>query len=96
MLHTEIKGADSGNAVALDNTSMLCCSNKNLTRNDNGDDLLDSDGFARLTRELEDHEYMSAQAWHLTTYTSDIVAYISGFVAKCLKKCVTCASCSVM
>ncbi|KAF2887353.1 hypothetical protein ILUMI_18820 [Ignelater luminosus] len=96
LLHTEIKGVNSGNAIALDNTSILCCPNKNLTQNDSGDDLLDSENFIRLTRELEDRDYMSAQVWHLTTYTSDIVAYISGFVAKCLKKCVTCASCSVM
>jgi hypothetical protein len=31
--------------------------------------------------------------WHLTTYTTDIVAYISGFVVKCLTKCISCAFC---
>ncbi|KAF2892532.1 hypothetical protein ILUMI_13641 [Ignelater luminosus] len=60
LLHTEIKGADSRNALALDNKSILCCSN---------DDLLDSEDFVGLSRKLED--YMSAQVWHLATYTSD-------------------------
>ncbi|KAF2898351.1 hypothetical protein ILUMI_07819 [Ignelater luminosus] len=47
-LHTEIKDADSGNAVALDNTSILCCSNNNLTHNNSGDDLLDSEDFVHF------------------------------------------------
>jgi hypothetical protein len=93
LLHTEIKGADSGNAVAIDNTSLLHCSSRTLTCNDNGENLQDTPDFIQIFNELQEHDYISTPVWHLTTYTTDIVAYISGFVVKCLTKCISCAFC---
>ena len=95
MLRSEIKGADSGNAIALDNISILYASSK-LTLNEEGNDLQNSEEFLNLSKEIEDHDYIASSAWHLTCYITDVVAYIAGFVVKCLKKCVTCAFCLLL
>lgn len=96
LLHTEIKGAESGNAVAIDNTSLLYCTSKSITRNDNNDDLEEAPEFLEFDRQIEDHDYIGAPVWHLTTYITDIVTYIAGFVVRCLKKCVSCAFCRLL
>ena len=93
LLHTEIKGADAGNAVALDATSILHVSCKTLTHTDNNENLEHGDDFLPISKEIEDHDYIGAPIWHLTSYVNDVVAYIAGFVVKCLKRCVTCGFC---
>lgn len=94
LVHSEIKGADTANAIALDATTILQCSSSNtLTETDEGEELLNSTEYLNICREIENHDYIFSSAWHLTDYIKDVVTYIAGFVIKCIKKCVTCVKC---
>ncbi|KAF2901847.1 hypothetical protein ILUMI_04340 [Ignelater luminosus] len=94
LLHIEIKGADSGNAIAVDNTAILHCASQTITDNEAEEDLQTSVKYLRITKEVEDHDYTGAPVWHLTTYINDVVIYIAEFVVNCFKKCISCAYCS--
>lgn len=95
LAHIEVKDADSGNATAIDSTSILHCSSssKKLTVNEYGDDLLNSETNIATMNKIQDMDFISSPAWHLTIYSQDIVKYIAGFVVISLEKCVTCSRC---
>lgn len=99
LVYTQINyiSPNTGNVTISDTLNILSCgSGPQLTINDNDDDLLESKTYldfeAKIKENLELNDYSSA-AWNLTMYTEDVVAYISGFVVRALKKCVTCAQC---
>ena len=95
MLHTKVKGADTGNCIALDNTSVLYIGSGSLTTNFNGD-MTESKECINISSEINDYDYLSSGIWHLTTYVTDVVSYIAGYVVKSLKKCITCKHCCDM
>lgn len=91
LIHTEIKGSNLGNAIAMDSTTILHVSSINKTNM--GEDLQNTEEYISLSNSLNEHDYIPSSAWHLTSYLHDVVAYIAGFVVRCLKKCVTCENC---
>lgn len=95
LCHIEVKDADTGNAIAIDNTSILHCSSssKKPTVNANGDDLLHDPRYLKFATEIKNMDFISSPAWHLTTYSGDVVKYIAGFVKISLRKCVSCSKC---
>lgn len=92
LIHAEIKGSEHANVTAIDKTSILYCSSK-ITKDDQGNDLLESVDYKALCEEIDELDFLQSSAWHLTPYCADVVAYIAGFVVKCLKRCVTCKFC---
>lgn len=97
LVHTEITGPVTGNVSVLENLSILSCgSGKHLTIDDNGEDVTQSKSYLDFEAEVKKNIGMfncASSAWHLTEYVEDTVGYISGFVVKTLKKCVTCSTC---
>lgn len=92
LIHSELRGSVYANVTAMDKTSILYCSSR-ITRNNMGEDLLESEEYKKICRDIDDLDFLQSSAWHLTSYCSDVVAYIAGFVVKSLKKCLTCETC---
>lgn len=98
IVHNEVVAADSGNAINLDATNILYCSStQSLTKNDDNEDLQQTSEYLQfeqaVANQVFDQDYLISDAWNLTDYTKDVASYISGFVVKTLKKCVTCTKC---
>ncbi|VEN42830.1 unnamed protein product [Callosobruchus maculatus] len=95
LIHIEVKGADSGNATAIDATSVLHCSsaNRKSTETADGDDLTASEPHMQIEQLVQEMDFINSPVWHLTTYSEDVVKYISGFVGRSLSKCVVCDDC---
>lgn len=90
LVHVEVKGADTANAVALDMTTILHCGSQiKHVEDSNGEELISVD-------DIGDLDFINSSAWHLTTYTDDIVKYISGFVAKSIKPKLKCTKCATL
>ncbi|CAH1968697.1 unnamed protein product [Acanthoscelides obtectus] len=97
LLHCDIKGSKYGNVVSLDNTSILGTTYINtLTKTNCGNILSENDDYMENTTEVLIFGSCSLHLWQLTPYVCDIVAYISGFVVKNLKKCVSCHECLLL
>nr|CAH7721060.1 unnamed protein product [Callosobruchus chinensis] len=98
LIHTEVTGPRTGNITVDDRLTILSCgSGREITTTDNGDDLLNTKEYLEFEQSVKDNlaVYQSSSfAWNLTVYTENVVQYISGFVVKTLKKCVTCAKCT--
>lgn len=94
LVHSEIRGADSANSIALDSTGILHCSSiQGLTTIENGENLLNSEEYIKICEEIENHDYVSGSVWHLTDFIKDVVRYIAGFIVRALKKCLVCSKC---
>lgn len=94
LIAREVRGADSGNVVNLDNTSILHVSSyKKITINDHKEDLEETEEYKNLCAALNDHDYFGSSGWQLSSYIQDVLIYIAGFVVKSLKKCITCSKC---
>ena len=91
LIRNEIKASERGNAISIDSTSILYCSS--ITKTKTGTNLADSEEFEKTLGEINKMDFLTSSAWHLTSLTSDIVAYIAGFIIKGLKKCITCELC---
>lgn len=90
LVHVEVKGADTGNAVALDMTQVLHCGSQIKLVNDDEDvTTLNSDEELEL-------DFLNSDAWHLTTYSVDIINYISGFVGKTIYSKLKCTKCAAL
>ncbi|VEN44792.1 unnamed protein product [Callosobruchus maculatus] len=98
LIHTEVTGPKTGNITVSDRLTILSCgSGRQITATDNGDDLLTTKEYLDFEQSVKDNLTVyqsSSSAWNLTVYTENVVQYISGFVVKTLKKCVTCAKCA--
>lgn len=94
LLHFSIKGSKHANVMSLDNISILGCTYVNtLTKSNCGELMEENDDYLKYTNETKNIIQSTIQSWKLTPYVCDIVAYISGFVVKTLKKCVVCLEC---
>lgn len=89
LVHIEVKYFNTGNAIALDNTSILSCSS--VVKTNLNENLLE--GEQLIIDNINDHDYAIAPVWHLTCYVEDVIAYIAGFVIKKIKKVVSCSEC---
>lgn len=88
LVHVEVKGADTGNAVALDMTQVLHCGSQiKLVENVQEATNLNSEEELEL-------DFINSEAWHLTTYSTDVINYISGFVGKSISKKIKCTKCA--
>ncbi|CAH1981929.1 unnamed protein product [Acanthoscelides obtectus] len=98
LVHTEITGPSSGNISDGNSVTILSCgSGREITATDSGDDLTDSKQYLDFEQDVKNNisTYISSSsAWDLTDYSENVVGYISGFVVKTMKKCVTCTKCS--
>lgn len=97
LVKSEISGPDSGNAVNLEQMTILTCgSNNNITNTDTGENLEESEEYLifiqKVNNDIEE-SYVGSNAWDLTVYVEDVVAYIAGFVVRGLKKCINCPKC---
>lgn len=95
LIHVEVKGSSLANAVALDGTSILNCASS-ITKNIDNEDLSQSTEYIKLSKELEDHDFFSASAYHLTDYVQDIVIYIAGFVVHTVRAKLNCKKCCLI
>lgn len=97
LIHAQIKGADTANAVALDATTILSCTSRcSLVGNDDNFHISDMNTVQIpdiANYQINDHDYVSSSDWHLTDYVVDVVEYIAGFVVKSVKTKVTCSKC---
>lgn len=97
LVHTEISGPETGNAVNLEKITILTCgSGKRITTSETGDSLEDTEEYSNFLQNLREEietNFVQSNAWDLTLYVQDIVAYISGYVVKSLKKCLNCTKC---
>lgn len=84
LVRHEVKGSEYGNAVELDNTHILYCnsSSTKIIQENTSDN------------ELPEDDVIIAENFHLSPFVEDVVAYISGFVAKSLIKKITCQQCA--
>lgn len=92
LVHVEVKYFNTGNTLALDNTSILYCSS--LVKTNFKENLLDGQQF--IIDNINDHDYAAAPIWHLTSFVEDITAYIAGFVVKKVKNLISCHECFEM
>lgn len=98
LVHSEITAPKTGNTVDLEKISILTCgSGILLTRSHNGENLEESQEYKTILndvhRDIEKSDFFMSPSWDLTLYVLDIVSYISGFVVKSLKKCISCLKC---
>lgn len=93
LIHSEIRGSESANAVSLDDMPILHCSSRCISQNEDGTNFLDSDQFTASLQFALDQNHFVSDIWHLTTYIEDVVSYIAGFVLKCLKRGLSCIEC---
>nr|CAI5854057.1 unnamed protein product [Callosobruchus analis] len=84
--HSQVKGSERANVTGLDSMSILYCST--LSKDENGENLLNTPEYAKISEKNNEMNFLSSPLWHLTRYCKDVVAYIAGFVVKCLKKCI--------
>lgn len=89
--HTEIKGSRFGNAIQLDNTSILNVSS--VTTSNLNENLENSNEFITMLNSFDQSYIELFNSFSLPQFSDDVVAYIAGFVVKCLKKCIVCTSC---
>lgn len=102
LCHMELKAAESGNCVPLENISILMCSSSlkcinettALSRKDDGetDDESDAEDDSPLN-ENENAVLQILDDTQLTEYTQQIVGYIGGCVVRCLRKKIKCTLC---
>ncbi|CAH1156107.1 unnamed protein product [Phaedon cochleariae] len=94
LIHTEIKAGDSGNAIALDSTSILHCSSYVPTKNK----FVEIDAKIQESYEENiDHDYVhSSNVWNMTLYNEDVIGYTAGFVVRKIKPNVHCNLCLIM
>lgn len=97
LIHTEVTGPQSGNITNPENLLILTCSSgQKITHDDNGDDMQFSKEYLSLKKQIEQdmtQNLLADSAWNLTLFVEDVVGYISGFILKMLKKCITCQKC---
>lgn len=97
LVHSQISGPDTGNAVNLENITILTCGSSNrVTITETGQSSEESEEYASFLNKINEeikNEFLVSNAWDLTIYSQDIVAYIAGYVIRSLKKCVTCSTC---
>lgn len=97
IVHNEISGPETGNAIDFDRISILSCNFNAITQNENGEDLQHNEECksieTEIQKKIEVNGFLTSPAWDLTLYVQDIVSYIAGFVVKILKKCVNCQKC---
>lgn len=93
LIHSEIRGSESSNAIALDSTSILHCSSSPLEIKMNADTAQDSTVDENDEDYMEFQNYLATSPWQLTLYLEDVVAYVAGFVVKRLRKDTKCLSC---
>lgn len=99
LIHSEISGPNTGNALNLEHLTILTCgSGSKISLTEIGNNLEDSEEYRSLLQEIKDQieneKFVTSNAWDLTIYVNDVVAYISGFVVRSLQKCITCSKCS--
>lgn len=97
LIHTEITGPDTGNITHGEKLKILTCgSGQLLTKNDLGDDLLNTKNYFDIQNSISDDmcAYNHSSSWDLTVYVEDVVSYISGFVVKSIKKFLNCTNCT--
>lgn len=95
LIHTEVKGSNIGNSIALDGTSILDCSSS-ITKNTEGDDLEISEEYVTYRNELRDHDYLSTANYHLSNYAVDVIGYMAGFVIRSIVKKISCRKCCLV
>ncbi|VEN47124.1 unnamed protein product [Callosobruchus maculatus] len=97
LVHTEIGGPSSGNISLNENLPILSCgSGQKLTVDDEGTDMLSTTEYSDFLQKIKNDIAIyqsSSYAWGLTMFNEDVVAYISGFVVRSLKKYISCEKC---
>lgn len=95
LVHTQISGSKAANIADFDNITILNCSG--ITRTEEGEDMEENEDFIqferKLNNDLQENNYLNSESWNLTLYVEDVVAYISGFVVRKIKKCINCPKC---
>nr|CAI5861989.1 unnamed protein product [Callosobruchus analis] len=83
LVHTEIVGPGSGTITHAESLSILTHgSGRHLTCNENGDDMAETSASSDIQEAINDsitHDFLTSNAWNLTPYIQDIVAYIACF-----------------
>ncbi|VEN64055.1 unnamed protein product [Callosobruchus maculatus] len=90
LVHSEVRGSENANAIALDGTSILHCSSAPLKKYNT------EDVNQKLQTEVNPQEeilFLNSMFCNLTSYSDDIIAYIAGFVVKQVKRLVECVYC---
>lgn len=68
-----------------------------MTREENGQNLEKTVIFLKTEKEIDEnmqkYKYLDSPIWNLTLFVQDVVGYISGFVIRKIKACVTCPKC---
>lgn len=93
LVHTEVRGSETANAVSLDDMPILYNSSRCISRREDGTNLLDSEEYRESLESTIEISYLASDIWHLTTYVEDVVSYIAGYVLKSLKKGLSCIQC---
>ncbi|CAH1999202.1 unnamed protein product [Acanthoscelides obtectus] len=78
-------------------TILSCGSGREIFVTDTGVDMSHSKEYLDFEQGIKNNTstYLSSSsACNLTDYSENVVSYISGFVIKTIKKCVTCSKCS--
>lgn len=97
LVHSQISGPDTGNAANLENITILTGGYSNrVTATENGQSFEETNEYASFLQNINEeiqNDFLGSDAWDLTLYSQDVVAYIAGYVVKSLKKCVSCSTC---
>lgn len=97
LVHTQISGPDTGNISNRENLTILTYgSGRNLTVNENKNDLLEDPNNIQFENSIKDNLdslQLSTELWDLTIYNADVVAYIAGFVVRILRNSIVCSKC---
>ncbi|CAH0558772.1 unnamed protein product [Brassicogethes aeneus] len=93
LVRSQISAPNTGNTLNLESITILTCGSGRLQK----DEVKENGGYEKLLEslqnEIEKEGYLISEGWDLTLYSKDIVAYISGFVVRGIKKCVDCPTC---
>lgn len=65
LISREVRGADTANAINLDETLILNVSSRKITLNDQKEDLESSDEYKKLCHQLDSLDYFSLSGWQL-------------------------------
>lgn len=95
LVKLELSGSSSANISDLENITILNCSG--ITKSEEGENLEATEAFieleSKINEDINKYKYLNSQTWDLTLYAEDIVGYISGFIIRKLKNCVSCPKC---
>lgn len=93
LIQSEISAGNRGNAISLEEISILACSS-GFNRNEDNENLEECE----KSKEIEEHihkaisenNYLNSSVWDITLYVEDVVSYIAGFVVKAIKTYLAC------